>query len=194
MANQYVNKVVLKNGEVPIDLTGLDVKAEHVQKDIIFIDKTGLEQTGTNTKTVDASGATAEAAEVLEGKTFGKGNSIQIGTMPNIGAVNGEISTKEEQYIIPKGSHDGSGKVGIAAEEKAKLIPGNIKQGVTVLGVVGDYGADDFSAQGKEVTPTFADQNITPDAGYTFLSSVKVKAIPVAREDNAAGGVTLTIG
>lgn len=194
MANQYVNKIVLKNGEVPIDLTGLDVKAEHVQNGIIFIDKTGLIQTGTNTKTVDASTATAEAAEVLTGKTFGKGSSVQMGTMPNNGAVNGEIGTKDGQYTVPKGYHDGSGKVGIAATEKEKLIPGNIKQGITVLGVTGEYGADDFAAQGKEVTPTFTDQNIVPDEGYTFLSSVKVKAIPVTREDNAAGGVTLTIG
>lgn len=194
MANQHVNKVVLKNGEVPIDLTGLDVKAEHVQNGIIFIDKTGLEQTGTNKKTVDASTATAEAAEVLVGKTFGKGSSVQTGTMPDNGGVAGTIDTKTGQYPVPRGYHDGSGKVGIAAAEQDKLIPENIKQGVTILGVTGEFGADDFKAQGKEVTPTFADQNIVPDAGFTFLSSVTVKAIPITREDNAAGGVTLTIG
>ena len=194
MANQYVNKVVLSNGEVPIDLTGLDVKAEHVQNGIIFIDKTGLEQTGTNTKTVDASTATAEAAEVLTGKTFGKGSSMQTGTMPDNGGVTGTISTKTGQYTVPRGYHDGSGKVGIAAAEQDKLIPENIKQGVSILGVTGDFGADDFKAQGKIVTPTFADQSVVPDAGFTFLSSVTVKGIPITREDNAAGGITLTIG
>ena len=48
-------KVVLATGEVLIDLTQDDVKPEHVQKGITFHDKTGAEQTGTNTKTVDAS-------------------------------------------------------------------------------------------------------------------------------------------
>lgn len=194
MANQYNSKIVLSTGEVLMDLTQDDVKPEHVQNGIKFHDKSGEQKTGTNKKTVDASEVTAEAAEVLDGKTFGKGNSVEMGTMPNRGSVNGNISTKAGQYTIPQGYHDGGGKVGISAEEKAKLIPANIKEGVNILGVTGTFGADDISSQSKEVTPTFADQDVTPDTGYTFLSSVKVKAIPITRQDNSAGGVTVTIG
>lgn len=194
MANLNTNKVVLSNGDILIDLTQDDVKPEHVQSGIIFHDKSGSQQTGTNKKTVDASEATAEAAEVLKGKTFGKGSSMQTGTMPNNGSVNGKITSKSQQYTVPQGYHDGAGKVGIDSNEQAKLIPENIKEGVTILGVTGAFGADDISAQSKEVTPTFSDQQISPDAGYTFLSGVLVKGIPVKRQDNAAGGVTVTIG
>ena len=119
---------------------------------------------------------------------------MQTGTMPNRGSAAGTISSKTGQYTIQQGYHDGGGKVGISAEEQAKLIPENIKEGVVILGVTGEFGADDISSQSKEVTPTFADQQVSPDAGYTFLSGVLVKGIPVTRQDNDAGGVTVSIG
>lgn len=189
---EYTGKVVI-NGEAVIDLTMDDIKPEHVHKGIKFHDKTGAPQTGTSTKTVDASSATAEAAEVLNGRTFGKGNALATGTMPDKSGTNIGVSDKNGTNI-PKGYHDGSGKAKIADSELAKLIPGNIKEGVTILGVVGDFGADDISSQSKEVTPSFADQNVTPDAGYTFLSGVLVKAIPVTKQLNEAGGYTVTVG
>lgn len=193
MANEFNSKVVLANGDVLIDLTQDDVKPEHVQKDIYFHDKSGKRQQGTNTKTVDASEATAEAAEVLVGRTFGKGNEMQTGTMPDNSGSNVEISSLAG-VPIPKGYSDGSGVAKLADSEIAKLIAGNIKEGVTILGVDGEYGADDISSQSKTVTPTFERQIINPDEGYAFLSSVEVEAIKVDRKDNEAGGVTVTIG
>lgn len=193
MANEFNSKVVLSNGDVLIDLTQDDVKPEHVQKDIYFHDKTGARKQGTNTKTVDASNATAEAAEVLVGRTFGKGNEMQTGTMPDNSGNNVEISTLAGTPI-PRGHYDGSGVAKLSDSEIAKLVAGNIKEGVSILGVVGDYGADDISSQSKTVTPTFEKQVVNPDEGYTFLSSVEVEAIKVDRKDNEAGGVTVTIG
>jgi hypothetical protein len=193
MANEFTSKVVLSNGEVLIDLTQDDVRPEHVQKDIYFHDKTGARKQGTNTKTVDASNATAEAAEVLSGRTFGKGAEMQTGTMPDNSGNNVEITSKEGTSI-PKGFYDGSSVAKLSEADLANLIPGNIKEGVNILGVEGDFGADDISSQSKEVTPSFVDQTINPDADITFLSSVTVKAIPVTRTDNNAGGVTVTIG
>lgn len=193
MANAYNNKVVLGDGTVLIDLTMDDVKAEHVQKGIKFHDKTGAEQVGTNTKTVDASSVTAEPAEVLAGETFGRGNEVATGTMPNNSGKPVVVSTKSGTPI-PRGYYDGAGVAKISDEDAGKLVPSNIKEGVTILGVSGEYGADDISSQSKEVTPTFEDQQVSPDGGYTFLSGVLVKAIPVIRTDNSAGGVTVTIG
>ena len=113
--------------------------------------------------------------------------------MPDNSGDNIELKTTTP-VTIPRGYSDGSGKAKIAASELAKLVPENIKEGVTILGVVGDFGADDISSQSKEVTPTFEDQSISPDEGYTFFSEVTVKAIPVTRQPNEAGGTTVTIG
>ena len=193
MADKKYNKVALANGDVLIDLTQDDVKAEHVQNGIYFHDKTGARIKGTNTKTVDASEVTAEAAEVLVGRTFGKGEEVQTGTMPDNSGKDVLISTKAGTPI-PKGFSDGSGKARLSDTELAKVIPSNIKKGTTLLGVEGTFGADDMASQSKEVAPTFEDQTIVPDDGVTFLTSVTVKAIPVIRTDNDAGGVTVTIG
>lgn len=194
MANQYNNKITLKTGEVLIDLTQDDIKPEHVQKDIYFHDKTGERKQGTNTKTVDASGATAERTDVLINKTFGKGSEMQVGSMPDNSGKDVVVKSKEGTPI-PFGYSDGSGKARLSDEDLAKLIPENIKEGVTLLGVSGAFGTDDFSAVSKEVTPTFSEQIFNPaDDGVSFYSSVKVNAIPVTRQDNEFGGVTVTIG
>lgn len=194
MANQYNNKITLKTGEVLIDLTQDDIKPEHVQKDIYFHDKTGERKQGTSTKTVDASGATAEASEVLDGRTFGKGNEMQKGTMPDNSGKD-VIVTSKDGASIPVGYSDGSGKARLSDSDIAKLIPGNIKEGVTILGIEGNFGTDDFSAISKEITPTFEEQNFNPaDDGVSFYSTIKVNPINVSRQDNEFGGVTVTIG
>ena len=105
------------------------------------------------------------------------------------------IITNKDGTSIPVGYSDGSGKAKLSEADIAKLIPGNIKEGVTILGVEGDFGTDDFSAIAKEITPTFEEQILNPaDDGVSFYSSVKVNAIPVTRQDNEFGGVTVTIG
>ena len=194
MANEYVNKVVLSSGETLIDLSGDTADAAHVLKGSTFHDKSGAPKTGTCTYDSDTSDDTVAAAEMLMGKTAHARGVKITGTMPNNGAVSGSIATKDEQYTIPQGFHDGSGKVGIASAEKAKLIPGNIKSGVQVLGVTGSYGGESINAQTKSVTPSFTQQVVQPDDGYDYLSTVTVAAIPVAYADNAAGGRTVTIG
>lgn len=195
MANQYNNKIVLSTGEVLIDLTGDDIKAEHVQNGIKFHDKTGEQKTGTNKKTVDASEVTTEAAEVLVGRPFGKGSAIEIGTMPDNSGQNITINSKDG-VPIPRGFYDGASVAKLSEEDLQNLVPSNIKEGVRLFGgqLVGEFGADDISAQSKTVTPTFSDQQVLPDEGYAFLSSVTVKGMPINRTDNAAGGVTITIG
>lgn len=99
------------------------------------------------------------------------------------GAVSAEITAVDADYTVPAGYHNGNGKVAISAAEKLKLIAGNIKSGVTILGVVGSYIGEALKAQTKSVTPTKAKQTITPDDGYDALSSVEVAAIPDAYQD-----------
>lgn len=151
--------------------------------------------TGTSTKDADTGDATAAVAEVLTGKTFYARGAKMTGTMPNNGEVHGEIATVAGKYTIPMGFHDGAGGVTIAATEQAKLVPANIREGVTVLGVKGAMsGNEGMKPQTKTVTPTFEPQVVLPDTAYNCLSQVTVQAIPATYVDNAAGGQTLTIG
>ena len=195
MANSYNNKRVLASGEVLIDLTGDTVDAAHVLDGFTFHDKSGAPVTGTCTYDSDTSDDTAAVGEILSGKTAHARGALLTGTMPNNGAQMGSISTKEQEVIIAQGYHDGSGKVSILADEQAKLIPSNIREGITILGVEGTMsGSESVVAQARTVTPKFTQQVISPEDGYTHLSQVTVYPITVTYSDNSAGGKTVTIG
>lgn len=189
-----VSKVVY-GGKTLIDLTGDTVTGDKLLKGATAHKKDGEVVTGVCTFDVDSNDATVAVAEVLKGKTvYARGQKL-VGTMPNNGAVTGEISTKEGSYTIPQGYHDGSGEVSIDATEQAKIIAQNIREGVTILGVEGSMsGSEGVKAQAKTVTPSSAQQTILPDEGYTHLSQVTVEKIPYVESENSAGGTTVTIG
>lgn len=188
-----VNKVVF-GSEVLIDLTGDTITPDKLASGYTAHDKSGAAIVGESTLDSDTQDATAAVAEVLADKTAYARGAKLTGTMPNRGAVNGTISTKAGQYAIQQGYHDGSGKVSIASTEQAKLIPGNIKQGVTVLGVAGSCApSSSVTAHAKTVTPRITSQTVLPDSGYDYLSQVTVAAIPYTETDNSAGGKTVTI-
>lgn len=194
MADKKVNKVVY-GGTVLIDLTGDTVTADKVLTGYTAHDKSGATITGTCDYDVNSEDATVAVAEILTGKTaYARGSKI-TGTMPNNGAVTKTISTKTQEVSIAQGYHDGSGKVSISSTEQAKIIPTNIRNGVTILGVTGTMsGTEGAKAQAKTVTPTTKVQNVLPDEGYNYLSQVTVNAIPYVESDNSAGGTTVTIG
>lgn len=193
MAEGKLTNKVIFGDEVLIDLTADTVSADKLEKGITAHDKTGAIITGTSTKDSDTSDATAAVAEILVGKTaYARGVKL-TGTMPDNGGMMGSITEKSQEISVPMGFHDGSGKVSIIGEEKEKIIPANIKQGITILGVEGEYSGEGFLAQSKTITPSKTQQIIQPDAGYDYLSSVTVNAIPYTETENAAGGTTVTI-
>ena len=192
MAN-YINKLVVGN-EVKFDLTGDTVAPNTLLTGTTAHDKTGAQITGTCSYDSDTSDATVAVAEILKDKTaYARGAKI-VGTMPNNGAKNYTISDLNDQTIA-MGFYDGSGKISFDSTEKAKIIPANIKNGVSILGVQGTMtGQESITVQSKTVTPTFTAQTILPDSGYDYLSQVVVSAIPMTESENTAGGLTLTIG
>lgn len=187
------NKIIY-GGKTLIDLTGDTITEDKLLSGITAHDKAGNIITGSCDFDVNSSDATVAVAEMLEGKTaYARGTKI-TGTMPNNGAVNGTIAAKTDSYTIPQGYHDGSGKVQISSTEQSKIVAGNIKSGVTILGVQGTYSGASINAQSKTVTPTTVQQTIQPDVGYDYLSGVTVNAIPYVESSNSAGGTTVTIG
>ena len=195
MPNTYNSKVVLSNGTVLMDLTSDTVTASDLLEGVTAHGKDGAPITGTCTYDADTSEDTAAVGEILAGKTAHARGALLTGTMTNVGAQTGSITTKAQQVTITQGYHDGSGKVSIASAEQAKIIANNIREGITILGVLGTMsGSEGVVAQAKTATPTWSQQTISPDTGYTHLSQVTVNAIPIAYADNSAGGKTVTIG
>ena len=189
-----ISKVVY-GGRTLIDLTADTIKAEHLLKGYTAHGADGEPLNGACEYDSNTQDATAADSEILSGKIAYVKGTKKTGTMPNNGAVSGTISTKDGEYTVAKGYHDGSGKVKIDANEQAKLIPENIRDGVTVLGVVGTMsGSEGVTPQSKSVTPSTQEQVILPDSGFTHLSQVTVAPIPYVETDNSAGGKTVTIG
>ncbi|MCM1216889.1 MAG: hypothetical protein NC548_20515 [Lachnospiraceae bacterium] len=195
MANQHVNKVIY-GGNVLVDLTADTVDPSHLLKDTTAHDKSGATIAGECTFDSDTSDADVAVAEILAGKTaYARGAKVK-GTMPNNAGISEKITTLAQEVTVPKGYHDGSGKVSIDSTEQAKLVAANIREGVTVLGVTGEMsGSEGMKAQAKSVTPSKTEQTILPDTENEFncLSQVTVAAIPYTETDNAAGGKTVTI-
>lgn len=194
MANQYVNKVIY-GGDTLIDLTVDDVTASDVLTGKKFHLPSGADGVGTCDYDANTSDATANAAEILATKTAYVNGAKVTGTMANRGAVTGTISAKAEQFTIPAGFHDGSGKVSISATEQAKIIASNILQGVSILGVTGTVqpSSDVQIESSKTVTPAKNSQTVLPSTGYDALAQVVVNAVPYTETDNSAGGKTVTI-
>lgn len=189
-----ISKVVY-GGEILIDLTGDNITADKLKKGYKAHGANGEVINGTCEHDANTQDATATESEILSGKTaYVRGNKVS-GKMTNNGAVAGAISAKAGKYTVPQGYHDGSGTVGISSTEQAKIIPENIRQGVTILGVAGSMSTTEGEKrQEKTVTPSAQEQIVVPDSGYTCLTSVTVKAIPYMESDNSAGGKTVTIG
>ena len=93
----------------------------------------------------DTTGATAASGDILTGKSAFIGNGFVAGSMSNNGAVSGSISKADGTYAIPAGFHNGKGAVRTSSEEQAKRVSGNIKSGVTVLGISGKSSVVDTS-------------------------------------------------
>jgi len=186
-----INKIIY-GGTTLIDLTSDTVTADKLAYNVTAHDKSGAVITGSNTYDADTSDADASASEILLNKTaYVNGNKI-TGEMPNRGAVSGTISTVAGTYTVQQGYHDGSGTVAIDSTEQGKIIAGNIKSGVQILGVTGSYTGEAITAQSKTVTPSTSSQTITPDANYDYLSQVVVNAISYVETANSYG-ITVTI-
>lgn len=102
---------------------------------------------GGTAKFYDASQTDVAAGNVLSGKVFVGSSGEDTGSMANNGSTSGTISTKAGTVSIPAGYTSG-GTVSIDSTEQGKIIAGNIKSGVTILGVSGSLSLPTISQDG----------------------------------------------
>lgn len=192
--NQYVNKVVY-DGTTLIDLTSDTVAAGYLLKNYTAHDKSGAPITGTCEFDSNTTDANASASEILSGKTAYVNKAKVTGTMTNNGSNNVTV-TGTTGASIPAGYYDGSGKAVLDSTSATNLVAGNIRQGVTILGVEGTMSAEDALTVGAATaTPTSSQQVITAASlNYDYITQVTVEPIPYTETDNQQGGKTVVIG
>lgn len=101
-----------------------------------------------------------------------------------------ELTTVDGITLLTSGKYcDKDIKVTPANPEN--IVAGNIRSGVQILGITGNYAGEGVTLQEKTVTPTKSVQNITPDTNYDGLSKVTVNAIP-AEYITPAGTLSIT--
>ena len=194
--NTYVNKVIF-GGDVIMDISADTIAANKLLSGYTAHDKSGAPITGECTFDSDTTDADATTDEILAGKYAYVNKTKLTGSMTNQGEKHYTLSARDTEVSIPQGYHDGSGGIGLSSADKAALVAGNIRDGVTVLGVQGTMSSTEgVLATSASITPYTTSQTIVPsDLGnYNSITQVTVAAITKTETDNAAGGKTVTIG
>lgn len=105
--------------------------------------------------------------------------------------------TTSEQTITASGSVDGFSPITVKAVTSAiddDIVAGNIKSGVTILGVEGSVV--ELAGEEIEVTPSTSEQTIEPTEGKNGITQVSVLAVTSSIDvniiaENIKAGVTI---
>lgn len=142
---------------------------------------------------LDPDELTATAADVLFGKIAGvKDNDEPVsGTMPNNGAASKALNAGGS-YTIPKGYHNGSGKVTantLASQTSANAAVGDILTGKTAWVNGSKLTGAMATMAGQTITPSASQQTISC-SGKKMTGNIVVSAIPsnVSTSFISAGG------
>ena len=139
---------------------------------------------------VDAVDANIDA-NIIPGN-IKSGVSI-LGVTGNVEELNGETlsitPSTSSQTFTPTGVHNGYTQVDVSAVDATidpDIVPGNIIQGVNILGISGS--AIKLNAQGLSVTPSTSAQTISPTSPYNAFDEVSVSAVTSAIDNNITSG------
>ena len=190
---KFINKVLL-GSEVLMDISSDTVVEDKLLYGYTAHGADGAPITGSCTYDSDTTDADALASEILEDKIAYVNKNQIVGTMPNRGSVAGYITDRDTAYVIPQGAHDGAGTVSLNSDTKALLVPENIRENITILGVTGSMsGSEGMNPEAVSITPTLSQQIITPSQGYNCISQVTVAGVPITRSENPQGGISVLI-
>lgn len=146
-----------------------------------------------NENIIDISDSSVSTSNLLANETAYDASGTKIvGLLPNVGSQNALISTVSQEIAPSIGYHNGNGSIKIDPVEQAKIIPGNIKKDIQILGVTGtvEEGIDTSDAtatagdvlsgktayvNGSKITGTIESQ-----AGGTYGASSTARTIITA--------------
>lgn len=117
----------------------------NIKSGITLLGATGKKEVVDTTETTSA----ASANHILTGKVAFVNGAKVTGTIATVAPSKTALSTKTDTSTVPVGYIANAATIGIASAEQAKIIPANIKTGVTILGVAGTFTSDADATSGN---------------------------------------------
>ena len=158
----------------------------------------GVTGSFTDASTVSSGQTAAAAAQILENYSAWVDGAEVQGSMSNNGAVSGSITTKAQTVTVNAGYTSG-GTVSIAQAEQNKIVAGNIKAGVVILGVTGTYSGDAVTTSSITVIPfitgkTYTAAQVVPAGKKYYSDTALTTEVGTLANDTATLKIESTYG